>query len=89
MKFFRYRKPSAKTVLGITKAKKRIKKQTGITAATRPLRAVSNAKRRAKRKIGYYSTPARMVRAKKPPTPMGCLLPATVVILLGILFILN
>jgi hypothetical protein len=30
-----------------------------------------------------------MVRAKKPPTPMGCLLPATVVILLGILFILN
>ena len=27
MKFFRYRRPSAKTLLGITKAKKRVKKE--------------------------------------------------------------
>jgi len=27
VKFFRYRKPSVKTVLGVTKAKKKIKKQ--------------------------------------------------------------
>ena len=31
MKFFRYRRPSWKTVLGVTKAKKRIKKELGIT----------------------------------------------------------
>ena len=36
MKFFRYRKPSLKTVLGITKAKKRIKKDLGITALLKP-----------------------------------------------------
>jgi len=36
MKLFRYRRPSAKTVLGVTKAKKRLKKQVGIIAAMRP-----------------------------------------------------
>lgn len=39
VKLFRFRKPSVKTVLGVTKAKKKIKKQSGITAATKPLRA--------------------------------------------------
>lgn len=33
MKLFRYRRPSLTTVLGITKAKKRVKKELGITAA--------------------------------------------------------
>ena len=33
MKLFRYRRPSLNTVLGITKAKKRVKKELGITAA--------------------------------------------------------
>ena len=32
MKFFRYRRPSIKTILGITAAKKHIKKALGITA---------------------------------------------------------
>lgn len=78
MKLFRYRKPSAKTVLGITKAKKRAKKASGITAATRPLRTATNLKRTAKRKVGYYSAPAKLIRNRKPPTPMGCLIPTII-----------
>jgi hypothetical protein len=31
MKFFRYRRPSLSTLLGITKAKKQVKKKLGIT----------------------------------------------------------
>lgn len=87
MRLFRYRKPSVKTALGVTKAKKRIKRKSGITAATKPLRAASNAKRRAKRKVGYYSTPAKLFRAKKPPTPFGCLLPTILIILFVLSFV--
>ena len=72
MKFFRYRRPSLKTVLGITKAKKRIKKELGITAALKPFRAWTNAKRRVKRKIGYESEVGRLVR-KGMRKPGGCL----------------
>jgi len=71
MKFFRYRKPSWKTVLGVTKAKKRLKKELGITAALRPLRWWSNEKRRVKRGLGYESTPGRILR-NGLPTPGGC-----------------
>ena len=39
MKFFRYRRPSLNTLLGITKAKKRLKKELGITAAMKPFQA--------------------------------------------------
>jgi len=38
MRLFRYRRPSLKTLLGITKGKKWIKKQLGITAAMKPFR---------------------------------------------------
>jgi hypothetical protein len=62
MKLFRYRKPSVKTALGITKAKRRIKKKSGYYAATKPTRAVSNAKRRVKRKAGYESEPFKLFR---------------------------
>ena len=71
MKLFRFRKPSVKTVLGVTKAKKKIKKQSGITAATKPLRASSNLKRKAKRKVGYYSTAGKVARKKKGPSFLG------------------
>lgn len=71
MHIFRYRKPSLKTALGITKAKKRAKKKLGITAAMKPLRAPRNFKRRLKRKAGYYSTVGKLIRHKKPPTPFG------------------
>ena len=60
---------------GMTKAKKRIKKVAGITAATKPLRYKTNLERKAKRKVGYYSTPGKMLRNKKAPTPVGCVVP--------------
>lgn len=72
MKFFRYRRPSLKTLLGVTKAKKQLKKQLGITQALKPVRAWGNAKRRVKRKLGYESPAMRMLR-NGPPTPGGCL----------------
>ena len=62
MKLFRHRCPSLRTLLGITKAKKRIKKESGITAALKPFRAWTNAKRRFKRKIGYESEGGRLIR---------------------------
>ncbi|MDP9381553.1 MAG: hypothetical protein M3Q29_15675 [Chloroflexota bacterium] len=58
----RYRMPSLKTALGITKAKKRAKKKLGITAAMKPLRARGNYERRLKRRVGYYSEPMKMFR---------------------------
>ena len=72
MKLFRYRRPSLKTVLGVTKAKKRIKKELGITAALKPFRWWTNTKRRVKRKVGYESDAGRLVRHGLP-RPGGCL----------------
>lgn len=51
----RYRKPSLKTVLGVTKAKKKIKKQLGVYKVTKHTNATKNAKRRALRAAGYES----------------------------------
>lgn len=58
----RYRAPSLKSALGVTKAKKRFNKAVGLTAARRPFRAPGNAKRRALRKVGYYSGPMKFFR---------------------------
>ena len=58
----RYRKRSVKTMLGVTKAKKRINKATGKSKVTRVLNTGKNAKRTAKRKSGYYSTPMKLAR---------------------------
>jgi hypothetical protein len=72
MRLFRYRRPSLKTLLGVTKAKKRLKKELGITDALKPFRAWTNAKRRVKRKIGYESEAGRIIR-NGLPRPGGCL----------------
>ncbi len=80
MKLFRYRRPSLKTILGVTKAKKGLKKERGITAALKPFRAWTNAKRRAKRKIGYELEAGRMIR-NGLPRPGGCLVVIAVVTL--------
>jgi hypothetical protein len=80
MRFFRYRRPSLKTMLGITKAKKRIKRTLGITAITRPFRWWTNAKRRFKRRIGYESTLGRLVRHGLP-RPAGCSITTLAVVL--------
>jgi hypothetical protein len=59
MKFFRYRRSSLKTLLGVTAAKKRIKKEIGITDLMKPLRWWPNQKRKLKRQFGYESEPGR------------------------------
>ncbi len=62
MRLFRYRRPSVKSMLGVTKAKKRINRQLGITAVKRPFRAPGNFKRRVLRHAGYYSEPMKIFR---------------------------
>ena len=81
MKFFRYRRPSLKTLLGITKAKKRIKKELGITEFMKPFRWWTNTKRKFKRDIGYESKAGRLVR-NGLPRPGGCLV---VVVMTGVI----
>jgi hypothetical protein len=73
VKFFRYRRPSWKTVLGVTRAKKRVKKALGITALLAPFRWWPNQVRKAKRRVGWYSPLARLIRLGLP-RPGGCLL---------------
>lgn len=90
MKLFRYRRPSLKTILGLTAAKKRIKRNLGITAALKPSRWLGNQKRTVKRQVGYYSAPMRLIR-NGLPTPGGCLVVIVAgvsVIGLGIVWIL-
>lgn len=82
MKFFRYRRPSIKTLLGITKAKKRLKKELGITAALKPFRWWTNTKRRLKRRIGYESEAGRLIRDGLPK-PGGCLVVVVMVVVVG------
>jgi len=49
-------------MLGVTKAKRRIKKATGIASVQRVVNAPTNLERRAKRKVGYYSGPMKLFR---------------------------
>ena len=63
--------PSLKTILGITKVRRRTKKELGITDAWKPFRAWTNAKRRFKRKIGYESETGRLIRNGLPRSG-GC-----------------
>lgn len=82
MKLFRYRRPSLKTILGLTAAKKQVKRNLGVTAALNPFRWFGNQKRTVKRRVGYYSAPMRLIR-NGLPTPGGCL----VVIVASVSFI--
>lgn len=61
MKLFRYRKPSMKTLIGLTGAKRRLKHSLGISqvqAWTKP----SRIKQRLKYKVGLYSPVVRAIR---------------------------
>jgi hypothetical protein len=58
----RYRLPSLSTLLGVTKAKRRINKALGIDKVTRVVNAPQNLERRIKRKVGYYSEPMKLLR---------------------------
>lgn len=74
MSNMRYRKPSVKSLLGITKLKKRVKKALGINKVLAPFRAVNNYQRRMLRRAGYYNPEMKMMRAAKrgqAPGPIG------------------
>ncbi len=58
----RYRRPSVRTLLGITRARRRLGAATGYYRATRWLRWPTNARRRALRRVGYYSAPLMFLR---------------------------
>ena len=61
MKLIRYRRPSMKTLLGYTRAKRHLKRQLGISqvqAWTRP----SRVKQRIKYRAGWYSPQMRVAR---------------------------
>lgn len=60
--FPRYRRPSLSTVLGISQAKWRIKKATGIAQVEWVINTPTNLKRRALRRVGYYSEPMKLLR---------------------------
>jgi len=87
MKLFRYRRPSLKTLLGITKAKKEIKKELGITEAMKPLRWWTNTKRRFKRKVGYESDAGRLIR-NGLPRPGGCAVVVAAITTVGIVVLM-
>jgi len=74
MKLFRYRKPSLKTILGITKAKKQIKSDLGIYKVTKILNYPTNLKRKVLRNVGYYSEPAKILRNGLPKPGGGCVI---------------
>lgn len=94
MKLFRYRKPSMKTALGITKAKRRIAKATGIpsTRSGRKRKALNALTGGAYGK--YQRTRANLTRPyramKRPPSCMGCLvtLLSSTALVIGMLLIL-
>lgn len=73
MKLFRYRKPSLNQLLGVTAAKRRVKRDLGISqveAWTEP----SRVKQRVTAKVGLYSPVARVIRQTskgKLPTFLG------------------
>lgn len=58
----RYRKPSVRRALGVSKAKRQIKKATGIAEVQRVANTPTNVKRQAKRKEGYESEPMKLFR---------------------------
>ena len=58
----RYRKPSLKTLLGMTAAKRRVKTNLGIYEVTKVLNTPKNAKRNLKRSLGYESGPMKFFR---------------------------
>ena len=90
MKLMRRRKPSLKTALGITKAKRRMAKATGIptTKSGRKRKAMNALTGGAYGK--YQRTRAAINRplkyAKHPPTLMGCLISLMMLILLPTIF---
>ncbi|GIV73529.1 hypothetical protein [Caldilinea sp.] len=76
-----YRRPSWKTLLGVTKAKRHVKRATGITAVQRLFRAPKNFERR----MGYYSEPMKFLRFLGKPVQVGITMALLAQILLVII----
>ncbi len=59
-----YRRPSLKTMLGVTKAKKQLKRNLGVydNPLWKATHYVPNTERRLKRRVGYYSEPFKLGR---------------------------
>lgn len=74
MKLFRYRKPSIKTLVGITSVKRKIKKATGISTVERYTKP-SRIKQSIKQKVGIYGDPTittiRQISKGKIPSLLG------------------
>lgn len=73
MKLFRYRKPSLRVLLGITRVKRQIRRETGISTFQR-YTLPRRIKQRALQKVGIYSpevTPIRQTAKGKIPTFLG------------------
>jgi hypothetical protein len=58
----RYRKPSLKTLLGVTKAKRQIGRSTGLYSVTKAINKPKNMKRLLMRKAGYESEIMKIFR---------------------------
>jgi len=93
MKLIRRRKPSLKTALGITKAKRRIGKLTGIptTKSGRKRKALNTltggAYGKHQRTRAAINRPRKIV--KNPPSCLGCLVwVASPFVILGVLLVL-
>jgi hypothetical protein len=73
MRFFRYRKPSLSTILGVTATKRRVKRTFGISQVQAFIEP-SRLKQKIKYRAGLYTPVARMIRQTamgKFRTPFG------------------
>src|SRR5207237_1361444 len=61
MKLFRYRKPSVKTLLGVTRVTRKIRRATGISTIERYTN-LSRVKQSMKQKAGIYSPTMTIAR---------------------------
>ncbi len=61
MKLFRYRRPSLNQLLGITAAKRRVKRELGISQVEAWTKA-ARVKQRLKQQVGLYSPVVRVIR---------------------------
>ena len=63
--FPRYRRPSTGELLGTTQAKRSISRRYHLASFRDPMVGVRNMQRRAKRRVGYYSEPAKFVTTRR------------------------
>jgi hypothetical protein len=60
--FPRYRRPSLGELLGISQRERQVSRKYHLRIVRDPFSPLSNAERRAKRRVGYYSAGAKFAR---------------------------